>query len=195
MSTEERVRQAIATGEILRVIYNAGSQPGSLREISPISVKDGKVTARCFASNAVKSFVLTKMVVVEDDAQASAATWQVDLPRAVSYSTIGELLNSQKDFLVDLGWHIRFGKDEISLHRKFKTGKPLKGSDVSLNYEEQAYDLVADKDGNVKQANFRKRQRPWIVRGKNQPTKTYSHLDQASEVFLEWAKLLAPSIK
>ena len=195
MSTEDRLRQAIESGEVLKVIYHGGSQPGSLREIAPISIKNGKVSARCYTSNAVKSFALEKIVVVEGESRPSAAEWQPGLFKPEQYASISELLENQKDNLVLLGWHIENDKDHLSLHRKFKTGKPLKGSDVSLYFEEYTYDLVAGTDGELHEENMRKRQRPWSVRGKNQDTKTYSHLDKAAEVFMEWAKLLAPAEK
>lgn len=195
MSTEDRLRQAIESGEVLKVIYHGGSQPGSLRKITPISIKNGKVSARCYTSNAVKSFALEKIVVVEGEAQPPAAEYQPGLVKPEQYASVSELLEKQKDILVQLGWHIEYDKNYLSLHRKSKTGKPLKGSDVSLNYEEYTYDLVAGLDGEVHEENERKRQRPWTVRGKNQDTKTYSHLDKAAEVFIKWAKLLAPAAK
>jgi hypothetical protein len=195
VSTEDRLRQAIESGEVLKVIYHGGSQPGSLREIAPISIKNGKVSARCYTSNAVKSFTVEKIIVVEGGTKLSAAEYQPGLVKPEQYPSVSGLLENQRDALVQLGWHIEHDKNHLSLHRKFKTGKPLKGSDVSLDYEEYAYDFVAGMDGEVHKENERKRQRPWTVRGKNQETITYSHLDKAAEVFIEWAKLLAPHAK
>lgn len=65
MANEKRLQEAIDDGEELKVIYQGGSQPGSLREIAPISLKNGKVSARCFTSNAVKSFLLEKISIVD----------------------------------------------------------------------------------------------------------------------------------
>jgi hypothetical protein len=192
MSVEERLLEAIESGEVLRVIYHGGSQPGSVREIAPINIKNGKLSARCFTSNAVKSFMLDKIVIVENEAQPPTAEWQPGLTIPDQYGTISELFGKQRNFLAQLGWHIEHDSDRLSLHRKFKTGKPLKSSDVSLDYEEYAYDLVVDSDGEMHRENQRKRQRPWTVRSKDQVTKTYSHLDKAAEFFMEWAELLAP---
>lgn len=195
MSTEDRLRKAIESGEVLKVIYHGGSQPGSLREIAPISINNGKVSARCYTSNAVKSFAVEKIVIVEGETQSKAAEWQPGLVTPEKYGSVSKLLQNEQNLLVQLGWHIEHDNNHLSLHRKFKTGKPLKGSDVSLFYEEYTYDLVAGLDGETHEENIRKRQRPWTVRGKDQDTKTYSHLDKAAEVFIEWAKLLAPTIK
>lgn len=192
MTTEERLKEAIGTGEILKVIYQGGSQPGSLREISPISIKDGKVRARCFSSNAVKLFVLEKIEIVESEGEREADKWQPGLKPTAHYQSIRTLLEEKRDFLASLGWYIENDSASLSLHRRFKNGKPLKGSDVSLDYEEYTCDLVAG-DGEVHEENRRKRQRPWTVRGKNKNTRTFGSLDKAAEVFLEWAKLLAPT--
>jgi len=215
VSAEDRLREAIKYGEILKVIYHGGSQPGTLREIAPISIKNGKVSARCYTSNAVKSFALEKIVIVEGEAQPHAAEWQPRLVKPEQYGSISELLENQKELLVQLGWHIEHDNNHLSLHRKSKTGKPLKGpdislyySDVSLDYEESTFtiglvtdmdsiSLVAGMDGEPREENMRKRRSHWTVRGKNQDMKTkiYSHLDKAAEVFMEWAKLLAPTAK
>lgn len=195
MITEGRLREAIESGEVLKVIYHGGSQPGSLREISPIRIKNGKVSARCFTSSAVKSFAIGKIVIVEGETQPTAAEWQPGIVRPEQYGSISELLENQKAFLMQLGWHIEHDNNYLSIHRRLKTGNPLKGSDVSLHYEEYTYDLVVGVDGELHEENMRKRQRPWTVRGKNQDTKTYSHIDKAAEVFMAWAKLLAPSAK
>jgi hypothetical protein len=153
------------------------------------------VSARCYTSNSVKSFALDKIVVVEGESRPSAAEWQPGLVKPEQYASISDLVDNQKDHLVLLGWHLEHDKYHLSLHRKVKTGKPLKGSDVALYFEEYTHDLVAGTDGELHEENMRKRQRPWTVRGKNQDTKTYSHLDKAAEVFMEWAKLLAPAVK
>lgn len=195
MSTVGRLREAIESGEVLKVIYHGGSQPGSLREITPISIKNGKVSALCFASSAVKSFAIEKIVIVEGETQPTAAEWQPGIVKLEQYDSIPEFFENQKDLLMQLGWHIEHDDNYLSIHRRFKTGNPLKGSDVSLHYEEYTYDLVMDVDGELHEENMRKRQRPWTVRGKNQDTKTYSHIDKAAEVFMEWAKMLAPTAK
>jgi hypothetical protein len=46
MTTEERLREAIKVGEVVKVVYNGGTQPGVLREIAPVSIRNGKVLSR-----------------------------------------------------------------------------------------------------------------------------------------------------
>jgi hypothetical protein len=68
----------------------------------------------------------------------------------------------------------------------------LKGSDVSINFEEFDYDYIAGENGEIHKENERKRVRPWVVRAKNKDTVTYGKLDKAVSLLLEHANALAP---
>ena len=59
-----KLSEAIETGEILSVIYHGGSQPGSVRQLSPIKVTSREVRARDASSNAVKTFLVAKMELI-----------------------------------------------------------------------------------------------------------------------------------
>ncbi|HFC93180.1 MAG TPA: hypothetical protein ENJ51_10250 [Leucothrix mucor] len=193
MNTEARLREAIEAGEVLKVVYNGGSQPGAMREVAPISIKNGKVRARCFTSNAVKSFVIEKITILQEGNNISAVEWNPDAEQVQRYESINDLSEKEMDALLALGWHVESDDNCLSLHRRFKNGKPMKGADVSIDYEEFTYDLVVGLDGELHEENRRKRQRPWSVRGKNQGTRSYGSLDKAAGLFLEWAESLAPS--
>jgi hypothetical protein len=193
MSTEARIREAIEVGEVLKVVYGGGSQPGAMREVAPISIENGKVRARCFTSNAVKLFVIEKITILQEANSVSAVEWNPDAEQVPRYQLINDLSEKEIDFLLALGWHVESDNNCLSLHRRFKNGKPMKGSDVSIDYEEYAYDLVVGLDGELHEENRRKRQRPWSVRGKNQDTRSYGSLDKAAGLFLEWAESLSPS--
>lgn len=190
--TEERLWEAIKTGEVLGVIYHGGSQPGTLREISPISIKGGKVRARCFSSQTVKLFDIEKITIVDEEKQHEVSEWQSNAKPLQHYKSIADLLEKDEELLTRLGWHIESGKEFLSLHRRFKNGKPLKGSDVSLCYEEYTYDLVVDINGEEHKENWRKRVRPWTVRGKDKNTRAYGTLDVAATVFIDLAESMAP---
>jgi len=193
MNTEARLREAIEAGEVLKVVYSGGSQPGAMREVAPISIKNGKVRARCFTSHAVKSFVIEKITILQEENNISAVEWNPDAEQVPRYESINDLSGKEMDALSALGWHVESDDNCLSLHRRFKNGKPMKGSDISIDYEEFTYDLVVGLDGELHEENRRKRQRPWSVRGKNQDTRSYGSLDKAAGLFLEWAESLAPS--
>jgi hypothetical protein len=193
MTIEERLQKAIEHGETLKIIYLGGSQPGAKRDIAPISLKNGKVRARCYSSNAVKTFIASKIVIEDEESDSHAKSWSPDAKPHIRFNTIEEFLMSEKKRLSDFGWHINCGENSLSLHRRFKNGNPLKGSDISLDYEEYAYDSVFGEDGEIHKENIRKSARPWCVRGKDKTTRTYTKLDSAADTFLEWASELAPA--
>ena len=192
MDIETRVRQAIAAGEVLKITYEGGSQPGSVREIAPMTIESGKVRAHCYMSGAVKQFSLAKITIVEGDQKTEAKIWQSGIGPTVLFKTLDAFVEGSRGQLLDLGWHIENSQSSVSLHRLRKNGVPLKGYDVSLRYDEYTYDSVLGFDGEVHNENMRKRQRPWTVRANDQVTKSFGALDKAANKFMEWAKQLAP---
>ncbi len=194
MTTEERLRKAVKDSEVLKIVYNGGSQPGTMREIAPISIKNGKIWAHCFMSNAVKLFIIEKITVLQKETDTIEFKWNPpDVKLVTHYESIRDILEKKKDTLTDFGWHVESNDICISLHRRFKNGKPIKGSDVSLHYEEFICGLAFGLDGELHEGNMQKRKRPWSVAGKTKDTRSYGTLDKATVVFLEWAELLAPS--
>ena len=193
MSIEKFLQKAIETGEIVEIIYYGGSQPGAQRAIAPISIKDSKLRARCYSSKAVKTFIVEKLKIVNGEEVKGETKWSIDRKQAFRFQSLAELLEKEKDYITDLGWHIEYENEHLSLHRRFKNGKPMKGADVSIYYEEFTHDLIFGVDGEWHEENIRKRQRPWTIRTKNENTKTYGTLEKAAEAFIKAAKSLAPT--
>lgn len=193
MTAEERLIAAINEKRRIDIVYHGGSQPGTVRQITPASIKDGKVRAFCHTSDAMKLFAVDKISFVDSGEQTDLTAWQPGLQPSRRYAAIGELIEERRESLVNQGWHIENSANCVSLHRVRKNGTPLKGSDVSLDFEEYTHDLVIDEEGAIHEENVRKKQRPWTVRAKNKDTRTYGSLDVASELFLEWAYTLAPT--
>jgi len=193
MSIVKRLREAADAGEVIKVIYHGGSQPGSIREIIPISISNGKVRAMCYTSNAEKTFFISKIELYNSGEGSNETMWNPDLVSTPKFAGLHEFHELRTSELNNLGWHINNEDNSLSLHRRFKNGKPLRGSDVSLDYEEYTYDSVVYGEDDIRQENLRKRQRPWVVRAKHMETKTYGKLDKAAELFMEQAKLLSPN--
>lgn len=190
--TEKRLREAIDTGEVLDIIYQGGSQPGTIREISPISINGDRVQARCFSSHKVKLFNIEKITIVDPDKAQQVLKYQARAQPIRHYNSIAELFEKEKEFFEQIGWHIESCNDSLSLHGRFKNGKPLKRSDVSLDYEEYTYDILYGDDGEFHEEK-REKVKPWTVRGKNMDTRTYGNFDMAANIFKEWAILMAPN--
>ena len=185
----EALERAIDNGTSLRVRYFGGSTPGGEREIQPISVKDGKVRARCLLSGETKTFVVEKMELVVDGIPSQLASTMP--PPAITYESVEEFFANQAAALQTLGWVVQHEGETISLHRTFKNGKLIQTPDVELRYEAISYDLVFDGE-QIAEANHRERSRPWVVSAKKQTTKTYGDFGKAQITFLEFAKSLSP---
>ena len=88
-AVRERLQRAIGTGELIGIVYHGGSQPGAFREIAPLQIDADKVRARCYSSNAVKVFSLSKIelrgaVPTQDDVQH---VWNDSAPKQPPYTT------------------------------------------------------------------------------------------------------------
>ncbi|CAI8841164.1 hypothetical protein [Methylococcus capsulatus] len=172
-----KLNDAIKTGEILSVIYHGGSQPGSVRQLSPIKVTSREVRGIDISSNEVKTFLVAKMEL----ANSTSSPKQYD-PSTKSGSlepaTIREAYQGQVEKLKELGWYVGLEKDAISLHRYFKNGKIRKGADV----------VIAKYDDNPS--------RPFYVYGPSLASaRTFGKLSSAMELFNEESKTHAPNNK
>lgn len=185
MTTEKALQNAIATGEILDVIYLGGSNPGTSRRISPISISNGKVKARCIKSNTVKSFSVSKILLSDEYRTIRVNQSAHHTSKKNHFNSLADLLKFSQDTLKGQGWHVIADETSISLHGLFKNGKAKKTADVAIHYEEYAYDYVIDENGEEHLENKRKRKRPWVVRAKSEETKTYGSLERAAETFMK----------
>jgi hypothetical protein len=188
----DRIEKAIHSGEILQVRYFGGSSPGSERSIRPLSVSADTVRAHCLKSGETKAFKLVKLEEVFDGVPSELAkTFVPSSTDTVTHETVAGFALSVRAEVEALGWHVEAEDESFTLHRKFKSGKPMKGPDVRLTFEPIAFDLVFDGE-NVVEMNHRPRERPWVVAASKQNTKTFSSAAKAQATFLECAKLLAP---
>lgn len=183
----EALLKAVEKDESLRVRYFGGSSPGSERELMPLSIKDGKVRARCLSSGETKTFLIEKMEPVINGVPSTLAA-SFPAPEPV-YVSVEEFLNHQTAALQEMGWVVKHDGDFVTLHRTFKNGKLINTPDVGLQYQEMTFDLVFDGD-QVTQANHRKRLRPWSVGGKKQTSRAFG---KAQRAFMELARSLAPN--
>lgn len=192
MSIRSILYEARDNGEVLKIKYHGGSQPGSLREISPIRISKDKLIARCISSNAVKTFVIEKIEICDINDHNNEPRWRPAKKSEVKYETLASFCDLHRAELESLGWHVNSDANFISLHRQFKNGKPLKGSDVLLYYEEFISDVFVDLDGELREENIRKHRRPWMVSARGMQSRTYGNLDKAADLFMDQARLLSP---
>ena len=190
----ERFHAAIGTGEILRVVYDGGSSPGSIRDILALEVlSDGKVRAKCLTTGQEKTFFLEKMRLRED-AEETYVPAALKLPR---YANLSDVFADVASEIKDLGWHIQLEDDDdggqcLSAHRFTKrSGLPQRAPFASLTFCPMQWDTVVTPDGRYETENVRPRVRPYAVRSKDaSSTSAFKELNKAVERFLEAVKAM-----
>lgn len=176
MGVEERLMEAAEAGELVTVIYHGGSQPGTKRCLSPITVTAREIRARDIPTGEVKNFLASKIEVVPDDHPAEDYVVGAILPPV--FSTLVEALEARVKELETLGWYVQLSETGVSVHRYFKSGKPKKGADAGILKQEGSLN------------------RPWYVYGPDLASaRTFSHLKKAVDLFLEQAYCHAPEKK
>lgn len=175
MNIVKRLKQAADAGEILAVIYNGGSQPGTRREIAPIKVTDKEIRARCYASGAVKSFKVGKLEICGEESRENPYEAN-DKP--THYRDLIDALGTKKEELENLGWCVQLSEESISIYDYFKNGKARKTATAGILKSSDSY------------------LRPWYVFGPEMATaRTYGDLSKAVKIFLEQALNHAPAKK
>lgn len=195
MSDDLRARliAAATAGEIVSIVYHRGSQPGTIREIAPIAITNDEVRARDLAAGMDKSF---KLAYVEL-ASSRTTTRSYDpaaAPPVEHIQTVQATLAPHLPVLQAMGWHVELTENRISLHRFFKSGKPRKGYDVTMGFDQFTVDMFDDFDGRGLQTVTRPSKRPYNVSSTALPTRTFVRLSVALPVFLEEARKLAPQL-
>lgn len=183
-----------SAGEIVRVVYHRGSQPGSVREIVPLTVRDDEVVANDIAAGIDKTFKLEYLELAGADSAAPAYDPAAP-PRVEEFRTVEAALAPHVAELQALGWHVELSETRISLHRFFKNGKPRKGYEVTMGFDEFTVDMFDDFDGRGMQTVTRPSKRPYNVSSTSMPTKTFVRLSGVLPVFLEEARKLAPGLR
>ncbi len=182
-----RLIDAAAAGEIIRVVYHRGSQPGTVREIAPLDVSDDEVRARDVAAGIDKTFRLEHIQLADPDTRAPA----YDPTPHEDGRTLGNALEPYIAELQGLGWHVELADTSISVHRFFKNGKRRKGADVAILFNE--FTIDAWDDGSGLQEEAVKSTRPYYVSSPSSDrARTFARLAPAFALFLEEARRLAP---
>jgi len=159
---EEILKEAIGTGEVIKIKYNGGSQPGAIREITVKRISNGKLHAYCITSKTVKSFDIDKTEIVSDDLSVS---YESEAQNPTDFQHIIDICKKEK--WENLGWKIESADDFIALYKKMKNGTYPKYPYIIISY--------ANNSG-----------KPWRVTCKGKTTITYVHKDKALAGFLKY---------
>lgn len=185
MDVRQQLEEAIQTGEILTVVYQGGSQPGTSRQISPIKIEGGKVRARCFSTNAVKLFNLDKVLIPDSNDSGSS-----DI--SLAKEALADLPSFKTAYLKQLearGWTIEHGDDHLFLYDHYKNGKRLKSPALALSYQPE-YTETVWRDDDFEEV-VKQRDKPWCVSTRKNST-YFKHQDRALSKFLTLELDLSP---
>ena len=190
----DSLTMARATGKAVRVIYHAGSQPGSVRDIIPVVVAEKEVRAVDVITATEKTFKIEFLALAP--VQCNAPQYDPSLgktPSEFDTQTIEDLSTPIADELASLGWHVLVDKDEVGLFSFFKNGKPKKTPEVRLTFQQYVTEFIMDDDGELNEAKALSN-RPYRLESKNfASARTFAKLSSAWPKFLEEAQSRAPN--
>ena len=171
-SIDDALRYAINTHNTSHIVYLGGRTPGCLREIVPIRLVDGKLSAhdpktrtlKCFKTEKISSIILGDGRRFDKPVEAAAPG-----VHAKNLSTLNEYARAMASKYEVLGWHVVFNEatQTFGIGRYFKSGKPQKTPVLTLSHEPAKNSLEIDQDtGEILTAikPTTGRERPWRVR-------------------------------
>lgn len=190
-SVREVFDNTIGTGEMVRIVYHGGSQPGSVRDVVPISTSVYDLRARDVATGIAKTFKLNKIEFPDDG--GSLPTYDPDTLTEEMSGTIQDVMAEECSSFEALGWHVQLSNDALKLARYFKNGKPRKTPDVQLIYDEYIFEYHIELDGSEVE-DRRKSKRPYRVTSCGFATaRAFGKMSKAVALFRSEAAAHAPT--
>lgn len=177
----ERVKNAVGTGEVLKVVYHGGSQPGTIREIVPVSISGDTVWAICLESNRRKQFILSKIEFPGEGGASmryeftSTPQWE-DFTAFMAdmcerYATRGYTLKGMLD-----------GNGElvgVGVHEFTQAGKPRVHPTWKLEYLTTRREFEIDAQGR-EVVTIKPRAKCWVLSERGKRPQSYGTLAAAS---------------
>jgi hypothetical protein len=196
MSSFEALLQTVAgSGEIVTVLYNAGSRPGQPRKVIIVSVfsetitvvEPGNPQSKGYKMNRVASIALSSGEQAINS--AVAALPDVGIPDHITLVAYAEAFRAE---LQAAGWHIYENETSLGVATFQKNGKPKKKPSVSIQFMDRTVETVVDPDTGTYKTVPRAltgRERPWRVESMRlSQAKSLSDLKQAMALFIGEAR-------
>lgn len=189
---EQILIEATETGEIINIKYHGGGQPGSIRQISPISVKNDNVRARCIATNSVQTFKLSR---IEVDSNSNSSSSYDPEKKALEPKSLKEALGPHQELLSGLGWLLLIENKSAGLYRAFKNGQLRPPPDVRIEYYESKHGYWDINEQGELVEQSRLSEWPWNVRSNiRDRASSFKKLGAATEKFILFAKEAAEKL-
>jgi uncharacterized protein (TIGR02145 family) len=129
------LQEVIDTGEVVKIRYNSGSQPGTVREIKPkfFIHEEEILRAYCVASQVEKSFLLSKIELAGDV--------QIDYDYKRPPEEYASIFEKYKEFYNDFDLKFEFElNNTFEMYEKTEKGNWKKKSSLYLNKIYSKYD-------------------------------------------------------
>lgn len=196
MSSFEALLQTVAgSGEIVTVVYNAGSRPGQPRKVLIVSafietmtvVEPGNSQSKSYKMNRVASIALTSGEIALNSAVEA-------LPHAgiPDHPTLAAYADAFRAELQAAGWHVYENETSFGVATLQKNGKPKKKPSASIQFMDRSVETVFDPDtGELKTVPraLTGRERPWRVDSvRLSQGKSLTELKQAMALFISEAR-------
>lgn len=167
----ELLHSVVGSGELVSLVYNAGSRPGQARTVVPLSMTAGELVAAELNSSTRKTYKLDRVAAVALSNGVSATNLLAAppppaLPSVPVFGTLAEYAQHFKPELVGAGWHIYEDSDSFGIAARFKNGKPKKTPSVQIRYFDRSTETVFNMDAQEQRTVQRQttgRERPWRI--------------------------------
>jgi hypothetical protein len=192
MSSFEALLQTVAgSGEIVSVVYNAGSRPGQPRRVIIVSAFSESMTVVEPGNPQNKSYKMNRVASVELSSGERAINPAVEtLPNAgiPDHPTLGAYADAFRAELQAAGWHVYENETSLGVATFLKNGKPKKTTSASIQFMDRSVETVFDLEtGELKEVPraLTGRERPWRVDSvRLSQGKSLSELKQAMALFI-----------
>ncbi len=199
-SVADVLRTIAGSGEVVTIVYNAGSRPGQAREVVPLSVSTDELVAVEPGLPTRKHYKLARIASVQLSSaeptinkQASPAVVS-DVPRLATLVAYAQRFGPE---LRGAGWHVYDSEDFLAVATYFKNGKPKKTPSIAIQYSDPTIETVFDyKTGAVNNTTreLTGRERPWRVDSwRFNAGKSFGDLHRAFEVFMAEVRASHPA--
>lgn len=187
MNIIETIKEHHKNGEVLKIVYNGGSQPGSVREIVVTALKEDSIRAAAIGSTLSKEFKINKIEIYDETLHKSAELYTSG-KKKIKYSNYQDVIDLHSKIFNEKELTAQVEEDNFGLFGSYKNGKLKKRPEIAIEYHEFIYDDYYDPETDKFRSGKHKAQKPWCVKAKGKTTRNYKHFEKAIETFIDYAK-------
>lgn len=193
MDTLRKLKEAVTTGEVIEIIYHAGSKPGTVRSLAILQVNEDKYRARCYDTNKVKVFKIDKTEIPTNTDPEHHHRNERDI--FDDSPTLPIFAKAVAPYITQIGLIYKATQNEVAAYRMSRngSGKVLTKPEAFLAYRphvlREGPDPVTGADDYWAESDS-----PWVVHFKSDNRTTrFKHMDHAARKFFWHILDIAPN--